>query len=166
MAKGKLLIIVVAGAVLTLAVPVLATQSGKAANFSQKQVERGRYLVRIAGCNDCHTTDYAMQGGEIPESLWLTGDSLGWRGPWGTTYPINIRLFMVNTSQEQWLKLARTQRARPPMPWYALQGMTESDLRAIYAYIRHLGPSGEAAPSFLPPGEEPKTPYVLYPRTQ
>ena len=23
----------------------------------------------------------------MPEAQWLTGDSLGWRGPWGTTYP-------------------------------------------------------------------------------
>jgi hypothetical protein len=48
-------------------------------------VERGRYLVKIAGCNDCHTRSYAVQGGQVPEPLWLTGDELGWRGAWGTT---------------------------------------------------------------------------------
>jgi hypothetical protein len=26
-----------------------------------------------------------MTGGNIPESQWLMGDKLGWRGPWGTT---------------------------------------------------------------------------------
>ena len=30
-------------------------------------VERGRYLVQIAGCNDCHTAGYVQAGGSIPE---------------------------------------------------------------------------------------------------
>src|SRR5262245_32966476 len=57
-------------------------------------VERGRYLVKTAGCNDCHTPGYAVTSGGVAENLWLTGDSLGWQGPWGTTYPINLRLYM------------------------------------------------------------------------
>ena len=44
---------------------------------------RGRYLVVTAGCNDCHTPGYPQAGGKIDEKLWLTGDKLGWRGPWG-----------------------------------------------------------------------------------
>ena len=32
------------------------------------QVQRGRYLVKIAGCNDCHTPGYAMSGGKVPEA--------------------------------------------------------------------------------------------------
>ena len=63
----------------------------------QKSLDRGRYLVKIAGCNDCHTTGYAEAGGKIPEKQWLTGDQLGFRGPWGTTYPINLRLYMQNS---------------------------------------------------------------------
>ena len=42
-------------------------------------VERGRYLTHVAGCNDCHTPGYAAADGRVPESLWLTGDALGWR---------------------------------------------------------------------------------------
>ncbi len=60
---------------------------------SEPQQERGRYLVRIAGCNDCHTPGYAESGGLLPEARWLVGDKLGWHGPWGTTYPTNLRLF-------------------------------------------------------------------------
>ena len=38
-------------------------------------VARGRYLAKIAGCNDCHTPAYAMRGGDVPEeSLMLTSD--------------------------------------------------------------------------------------------
>jgi mono/diheme cytochrome c family protein len=31
-----------------------------------KQVERGRYIVKIAGCNDCHTPGYAPTNGPAP----------------------------------------------------------------------------------------------------
>jgi mono/diheme cytochrome c family protein len=49
-------------------------------------VERGRYLVTITGCNDCHTAGYLASEGQTPEEQWLTGDTFGWRGPWGTTF--------------------------------------------------------------------------------
>jgi uncharacterized membrane protein len=93
---------------------------------------RGRYLVSIAGCNDCHTPGFAMSGGKVDEKQWLTGDSLGWRGPWGTTYPVNLRLYMQTLSEKQWIDKARHLTARPPMPFWALNGMTETDLRALY----------------------------------
>ena len=128
-----------------------------------KSIERGRYLVKIAGCNDCHTSGYAQTGGQVPEKQWLTGDQIGWRGPWGTTYPGNLRLFMQNLSEDQWVEIAKTAQFRPPMPWFALRDMTEQDLRAIYRFIKYLGPAGEPSPAFVAPGEEPKGPYILYP---
>lgn len=128
-----------------------------------KSIERGRYLVKIAGCNDCHTPGYAQTGGKVPVKQWLTGDHLGWRGPWGTTYPSNLRLYMGKLSEDQWLKVARTAEFRPPMPWFALHDMKIQDLRAIYKFVRHLGPAGEPAPAYVPPGQEPKGPFVLFP---
>lgn len=44
---------------------------------SAASIERGRYIARIAGCNDCHTPGYAQTGGKAPEAGWLTGDALG-----------------------------------------------------------------------------------------
>jgi hypothetical protein len=46
------------------------------------------------------------------------------------------------------------------MPWFNMRSMSEPDLRAIYAYIRSLGPAGELAPDALPPGEKPRTPAI------
>lgn len=37
--------------------------------LDMKQVERGRYLLKIAGCNDCHTPGYLMAEGKVPENL-------------------------------------------------------------------------------------------------
>jgi hypothetical protein len=32
-----------------------------------EQIERGRYLVKITGCNDCHTPGYIQNAGKVPE---------------------------------------------------------------------------------------------------
>jgi len=130
---------------------------------AMKSIERGRYLVKITGCNDCHTPGYAETGGKIPEQKWLTGDQLGWHGPWGTTYPSNLRLYMSGISEEQWVQHAHTVQYRPPMPWFALRDMASQDLRAIYRFVKYLGPAGEAAPAYLPPGQEPKGAFVQFP---
>jgi len=129
----------------------------------RQAVDRGRYLVRIAGCNDCHTPGYLLSEGQTTEELWLTGDSFGWRGPWGTTYPPNLRNLVQGLSESQWVLLAKNLRARPPMPWFNLNKMEDEDLRAIYQYIRHLGPGGHAAPAYVPPDKEPRPPYALFP---
>lgn len=128
-----------------------------------QQVERGRYLSKIGGCNDCHTPGYLLAEGKVPETLWLTGDRFGWRGPWGTTYASNLRLLFQSLTEDQWVALARKLKARPPMPWFTLNGMEEGDLRALYRFVRYLGPGGEPAPAYVPPNEEPKTPYALFP---
>jgi mono/diheme cytochrome c family protein len=134
-------------------------QSGKGPSAEAK---RGRYLVQIGGCNDCHTPGYPQSAGKVDEKLWLTGDALGWRGPWGTTYAANLRLVAQNMSAEQWVVAARRE-LRPPMPWFNLRDMSTADLRAIYAYLKHAGPAGSPAPAYLPPDKEPKPPFVQFP---
>ena len=127
------------------------------------QVERGRYLVRIGGCNDCHTPGYAAAGGSASERLWLVGDRLGMQGPWGTTYPTNLRLFIPSLTEQQWVDYARTMQPRPPMPWFNVRAMSDADLRAIYAFVRSIGTAGEPAPAALPPGAAPTGPVVRWP---
>jgi mono/diheme cytochrome c family protein len=126
------------------------------------QVERGRYLVKITGCNDCHTPGYLESAGRLEESRWLVGSSLGWQGPWGTTYPPNLRLLTQGLTADQWLRVARRQM-RPPMPWFALREMTDADLLAIYYFTRSLGPAGTHAPAFIPPGKMAQTHVVKIP---
>jgi mono/diheme cytochrome c family protein len=126
-------------------------------------LKRGRYLLQIGGCNDCHTAGYAMSGGKVPDAKWVSGDAVGWQGPWGTTYPVNLRLYMQGLSEDEWVKKAKGMVTRPPMPWFALRDMTREDLRAVYRYIRHLGPAGEPAPAYVPPGQPAKTPVIRFP---
>jgi mono/diheme cytochrome c family protein len=128
-----------------------------------EMVERGRYVAQVSGCNDCHTAGWIMSEGQVPVSDWLAGDSFGWRGPWGTTYGSNLRLFVKDMSEDDWVTVARSLKRRPPMPWFNLNAMEEQDLRALYQFIRSLGDPGQPAPAWVPPGEEPTTAYATFP---
>lgn len=145
-------------------VPLTGALLALAASPADDSIERGRYLARIAGCNDCHTPGYAERAGNVPESEWLVGTALGWRGDWGTTYAANLRLYMQRLTEDQWMTVARDTQLRPPMPWFALRDMTDADLRAIYRYVRHLGPAGELMPAYVPPDGKPSGPVVDFPR--
>jgi len=123
-------------------------------------VSHGEYIVRITGCNDCHTPGYAQKGGNIPIIQWLTGNSIGYKGDWGVSYPANLRLLIQNLTEDQWVNFSKHLEARPPMPWFTLQMISETDLRATYQFIRSLGPAGVLAPNFVPPGGEIKTQYI------
>jgi hypothetical protein len=97
--------------------PDAATEQEQAAEqikTEQSIVERGRYLVTVGGCNDCHTPmKMGPNGPEPDESRQLAGHPEGitlpagppppmpwmwmgsatntaFRGPWGTSYAINL----------------------------------------------------------------------------
>jgi len=124
--------------------------------------ERGRYLIEIMGCNDCHTPGYMEKGGYIPEEDWLVGDTLGYRNDRGTVYPTNLRLLLNRMSEDEWISMARRMRKQTPMMWVMLPKVREIDLRAIYRFVTFLGPKGDPAPAPLPPNVEPTTRYINF----
>ena len=158
--------VVAALVAVALSVPAIAaekTAKSSAKTAPKTDIERGRYLVAVAGCNDCHTPGFLVQGNKVPQKDWLTGGVLGWRGPWGTTYPANLRLYFQEITEEQWVHVAKEMQRRPPMPYYSLNEMTDPDVRAMYKYIRSLGPAGKPAPKYVPPDKVPPQPYVQFP---
>lgn len=124
-------------------------------------ISRGQYLTRIGGCNDCHTPGYAEKSDSTPVSQWLTGLPVGFQGPWGTSYPANLRLTVQGMTEAQWIKFARLPRL-PPMPWYSLRDMSDADLVALYQFIRSLGPQGEKMPAAVAPGGKVTTPFFVF----
>jgi mono/diheme cytochrome c family protein len=148
----------VAGLILALG---HVTASAADTTGQDSRAARGRYLVVISGCNDCHTAGYIQKGGAVPEQEWLTGTAIGYQGPWGTTYPSNLRLVVAGMSESQWIKHARQERL-PPMPWFNVREMTDEDLKAVYAYVRSLGAPGVAAPAYVAPGGKVSTPYFVF----
>ena len=136
--------------------PVAAPAQADAASIS-----RGRYLVAISGCNDCHTAGYSEGGGKVPQADWLLGQPVGFRGPWGVSYPANLRLTVQSMSEGEWLRFARVERL-PPMPWFALRDMNDDDLRSLYRFMRSLGAKGERMPAALSPKASVGTPYIEF----
>lgn len=121
---------------------------------------RGEYLLRVGGCHDCHTPGYAEQQGNVDRAQWLLGSERGYRGPWGTTYASNLRLKLADMDEEEWMAYSENLRTRPIMPDFILRTMHADDRRAIYRAVSALGPAGEPAPSYLPPGQRPPPPYM------
>src|SRR5262245_42112690 len=63
-------------------------------------------------------------------------------------------------SEAEWGAEASTLRARHGMPAWSLRDTHAADLRAMYRFIRSLGPSDKPSRPPLPPGEEPQTLYI------
>jgi cytochrome c553 len=143
--------------------PVPATQqAGGISVHASSPIEAGKYLTLVGGCNDCHTPGWMESGGKgIAEDNMLTGLSVGFRGPWGTSYGPNLRIFANGFVENDFVKVLRERNSRPPMPWSALHAMSDQDLRSLYKYLKSLKPVGKPAPAFVPPGVEPKTPYFV-----
>lgn len=144
----------------SLSVLSVATPAKELADLQQELVDHGRYVVKITGCNDCHTPGYVESAGTLPEREWLMGNPVGFKGPWGITYPVNLRLKLAGMSEQEWVKFAHSFKARPPMPWFNLRDMDELDLRAVYQYIRFLGPKGSPAPAYVPPDQMAEFSYI------
>lgn len=125
-------------------------------------IDRGRSLVKSMGCNDCHTPGY-QKGKAVPEKDWLTGGILGFRDSNGTTYPSNLRLLLNSMSEDDWTVFARNMRQNVPMESVLLPRASEYDLRAIYQFVKYLGPKGSPAPERLPAGVTPTTEYIEFP---
>ena len=157
MSRSQVLAALLVGVASGAAIPVVAAEIQDA-----DVLARGRYVVMIGGCNDCHTAGFAPSGGEVPESEWLKGDALGYQGPWGTTYPPNLRAYFAGLSEDQWVALAPSFRARPPMPFWAVNAMEEADLRALYRFVLSLGEVGDPVPAYASPGEAVTTPLVVF----
>ena|SRR5437879_4219588 len=148
----------------TVATLALAIASWNADSQESRQLERGKYMVLTGHRNNCHTAGYAQKESNVSEKDWLLGSGpQGWRGPWGTTYASNLRVNVNAMTEGEWVKYIKTLTARPPMPWWSVRETTEPDLRAMYRYIKSLGPAGEPAQPYLPPDKEPRPPYIQYP---
>jgi mono/diheme cytochrome c family protein len=133
----------------------LAVDAGKVS------VARGAQVAITGGCHDCHTAGYNESSGKVDPNTALKGIAVGWQGPWGTTYAKNLRLTVAPMSEDQFVAFAKTFTTMPPMPWYNVQAMDETDVRSLYQYIKSLGAPGAAVPEALPPGVKPKTPYTV-----
>lgn len=107
-------------------------------------VSRGKYLVTIAGCADCHSPQH--QGQAIPAMDYAGGDVL--EGPWGRVASANITpdpSGIGHYDEALFVSTIRTgysgaRSINQIMPWSLYRNMTDTDLQAVFAYLRTLKP--------------------------
>jgi mono/diheme cytochrome c family protein len=139
------------------------------ANAADPAVERGKYLVTIAGCNDCHTPGYFL--GKPDMSRQFGGSEVGFELPGlGVFYGPNLT-GDKDTGLGRWtdrqIATALTAGLRPDgrmlapiMPWQAFAKLTKPDVSAIVAYLRSLPPVNNKVPGPFGPSEAP-TSFVM-----
>jgi mono/diheme cytochrome c family protein len=137
----------------------------------QEQLERGRYLVQITGCNDCHTPGYFYG---VPDTTrLLSGSELGWKGPWGVSYPRNLtpdpQTGIGPWSESDIVTAIRTGKRpdgrmlMPPMPWPDFAILTDADAGAIAKYLKSIPPVPHKMPDILGPDAQPTGPVFVLP---
>jgi len=150
-----------------------AQQRAAGAPAAGASVDRGKYLVSITGCHDCHspksqgmTPDPArlLSGrpsttkmpskadGEIHASL----DFTAFWGPWGQTVASNltpdkaIGLPGRGYNEKTFVQTMRTGKkpngtaVQPPMPVEVYQNLSDDDLRSIWMFLQTLKPINNA----------------------
>jgi mono/diheme cytochrome c family protein len=120
----------------------------------------GKALVLFGTCNDCHTPGWREADGNVVAGRWMTGSTIGFRTATGTSYPTNVRIEFQAMPVDRWLQAVHTRAGHPPMVWQDLRALPDADLRAIYLFIKSLGPAGAPVPDAIPPWREPATPYI------
>jgi mono/diheme cytochrome c family protein len=119
-------------------------------------LKRGKYLVSIIGCGDCHTPiDSHHQ--EI-ESARFGGGQV-FEGPWGRVASANLTTDASGIpyyDQAMFIHTLRTgyvgaRGLNPVMPWWAFRNMTDEDLAAIFTYLKTVPPVHHAVDNSLPP---------------
>ena len=125
--------------------------------------QAGEYLTIVGSCNDCHTQGWTESKGQVAPADRFAGLDVGFRGEWGTVYGKNLRTITQRQSEDHWVQVLKTADGgdgKPPMPWWNTAQMSERDLRAMYRYIKSLGPNTKGVPRNLAPGKEPTGRWV------
>lgn len=118
--------------------------------------KRGAYLVRIAGCGDCHTPQGA-HGQALPGMDFAGGFILD--GPWGRVASANITpdasgipyYDTVLFRQVMRTGFVKARQLNQIMPWHVFRGMTDEDLSAMFAYLQTLKPVRHHVDNAEPP---------------
>ncbi len=162
-----------------------ANTAGKTA-----QIARGKYLVDIMGCHDCHTPmkmgpkgpewDMTRALSGHPEELVMPPAPALPPGPWvasigatftafaspaGTVFTRNLtpdkETGLGDWTVDEFIATMKTGRERgkgrpvmPPMPIQNLAALTDTDIRALFAYLQSLPPIKNRTPQPIEPAEQ------------
>ncbi|MEX2592964.1 MAG: c-type cytochrome [Anditalea sp.] len=91
-----------------------------------------------------------------------------WIGPWGVSFAGNLtsddtgigswseEQFFISLKEGKYKGIKNGRPLLPPMPWELFQHMTDTEIKAIYAYLKSTKPISNIVPSAMPPTTEMK----------
>ena len=156
-----------------LALPLLTAPAAQAAHkppaAETQAVARGKYLVAMGSCTDCHTPGHFL--GKEDATKFLGGSDVGFAIPGlgvfvapnltpdkatglGNWTPAQIAAALTKGVTPEGRKLV------PIMPYGNYASMTQSDALAIAAYLKSLPPVSNQVPGPFGPKETP-TSFVM-----
>ena len=135
----------------------------------KKTLARGKYIVTIAGCNDCHTPGYFF--GKPDMARFLGGSEVGFEIPGlGVFHGPNLtpdkETGLGNWTKAQIIAAITTgkrpdgRELAPIMPWHAFANFTKADASALADYLQSLKPVKNKVPGPFGPSEKP-TSFVM-----
>jgi len=144
----------------------LAATGVRPAGAADAQIARGKYLVEITGCSDCHTAGSFF--GKPNLKQFLGGSDVGFAAPGGVFVPPNLTPDKETglgkwTNEEVVAAITKGERPdkrmlAPAMPWQDFAHLTRTDALAIVAYLKSLPPVSHKVPG---PFGEKDTPTVF-----
>lgn len=106
----------------------------------------------------------------VLHGAWIQAapDLTAWAGPWGVSYSANLtpdeKTGLGGWTEDIFIRTIRTGKYHgvnegrtllPPMPWQNFRGMTDEDLKAIFAYLQSVPAVNNAVPAPVPPNQIP-----------
>ena len=165
---NKTMCLLVAGAALGISLG--------SAHAASRQVARGKYLVSVISCTDCHTPGTFL--GHPDMTRFLGGSDVGFAVPGlGVFYGSNLTPDN-DTGLGKWtaeqiataITTGKTPDGRtlgPPMPVASFKNLTKSDALSIAAYLKTLKPVKNKVPGPFGPTQKPTSfVYEVVPAAQ
>jgi cytochrome c553 len=166
-----------------------AAAGGSATPGKTEQVARGKYLVDIMGCHDCHTPmklgpngpewdmtralsghpeQLVMPPAPVQQAPWMASLAMtmtAWNGPWGTSFTRNLtpdkETGLGDWTVEEFIATMKTGRERgkgrpvlPPMPVQNLKALSDTDIRALFAYLQSIPAIKNRTPQPIEPTDQ------------
>jgi mono/diheme cytochrome c family protein len=149
---------------LAFALAMAASAMPFAAHAATAQTERGKYLVAIAGCGDCHTAGNFL--GHPDMTKFLGGSDVGFAVPGlGVFVGPNLtpdKATGLGAWTDKDIVTAITTGKRPDgrmlapvMPWRDFANLSRPDALAIAAYLKSLPPVSNKVPGPFGPNQTP-----------
>ena len=145
------------------AVALGAAYGAAPATADDAQIQRGKYLVTIAGCSDCHTPGGLT--GSPDKTRYLAGSDAGFAIPGDGVYVGQNLTPDKETGLGAWsdadIVTALRTGKRPNggalsgvMPFAAFSHLTDQDAEAIAAYLKSLPALKNKVPGPFKPGDK------------